>query len=190
MISLYKDLKNVPQINCNIDLLKSMFNLKDNEYFHTILDKENDIWLSEEFENWLARFNLSIKRIEIFHTEPLKTTGWHIDMNPPSDYVKINWVYEKGISYMEWGEEHFNSLPETKITMAGTSYLRLQSDAVDMMCSHHLQGPTLVNVGYPHRVVNEKNSDRWCLSAIVWNKKNNSRLLWDDALKLLENYLI
>lgn len=190
MSPFYKDFNNIPKINCNIDLIRSRFDLKESEYFHTIFDKENHIWLSSEFENWLAKFDLFVKRIELFHTEPNRITGWHIDMNPPRDWIKINWVYENGTSFMEWGQKNTNDVLSNQITMAGTSYVRFESEAVDRKCRHKLIGPTLINAGRPHRIDNNKSSDRWCISTIILKKKELSRLSWIDALHIFRDYLI
>lgn len=190
MCPFYKDFNNVPRINCDINLIRSRFDLKESDYFHTVFDNENHIWLSNDFENWLEKFDLFVKRIELFHTEPARITGWHIDMNPPKDWIKINWVYETGISFMEWGERNTNDPLSNQITMARTSYVRFEPETVDRKCRYNLKGPTLINAGIPHRIDNSKSTDRWCISAIVWKKTDQSRLLWNDALHIFRDYLV
>lgn len=189
MTGFYRDLKNVPTILCNTDLLKSRFNLNPYEYFHRVFDNENSIWLSNEFESWLKQFGLHIQRLEIFHTEPDRVTGWHTDMNPPTDWVKINWVYENGISYMEWAELNVTGPLISRSSPAGTSYVRFEPETTETACRFNLKGPTLVNVGKPHRIDNNKSTDRWCLSAIVWHSDKMCRVLWNDAVEIFRDYL-
>lgn len=185
----YRDLNIPPKINCTVELLNSRFPIDQYTYLHKIFDQENHIWLGEDFESWLSSFDLIVKRIEIFHTESNRITGWHTDMNPPIDWVKINWVFEKGISHMEWVD--FDEIENLKLkkTIAGTSYLRLEDENINPVSRHRLVGPTLINAGKFHRIDNSKNTDRWCLSAIVWNQTENRRVSWDEAIKLFKEYL-
>ena len=190
MAPFFLDLKTSKEIKCNIDLLKSRFNLNSHQYFHRVFDHENHIWLSPEFEQWLSQFGLHIQRLEIFHTEPNRITGWHTDMNPPTDWVKINWVYEEGVSHMEWAELNITSPLISRPSIAGTSYVRFEPETTTTVCRHDLIGPTLINAGLPHRIDNSKNTDRWCLSVIPWHTDRHSRVLWQDAVEIFRDYLI
>lgn len=190
MNQFYFDLKNVPKIQCDLKLLRSRFHIKPNEYFHKVFDHENHIWLSSEFEKWSHQFGLHIQRLEIFHTEASRVTGWHTDMNPPTDWVKINWVYEEGVSHMEWAELNITSPLISRPSVAGTSYVRFEPETTLTADRHHLIGPTLINVGRPHRIDNSKDTDRWCLSAIPWHIDRPCRVLWKDAVELFRDYLV
>ena len=189
MSPFFLDLKTSKEIKCNIDLLKSRFNLNSHQYFHRVFDHENHIWLSPEFEQWLSQFGLHIQRLEIFHTEPNRITGWHTDMNPPTDWVKINWVYEEGVSHMEWADLNVSGPLKSLPSVAGTSYVRFEPETTITVCRHDLVGPTLINVGRPHRIDNSKNTDRWCLSAIPWHTDRQCRVLWQDAVEIFRDYL-
>ena len=176
-------------IKCNINLLKDRFNLDSNQYFHKVFDHENHIWLSEEFEQWLKSLGLHIQRLEIFHTEANRITGWHTDMNPPTDWVKINWVYEEGVSYMEWAELNTQGPLVSRPSIAGTSYVRFEPENTKTTCRYNLKGPTLINSGRPHRIDNSKNTDRWCLSTIPWHSDRQCRVLWDEAIEIFKDFL-
>jgi len=189
MHPFFQDLKVDIPIQCNIDMLKCRFKLSPYQYFHITFDDENQIWLSEKFETWLSQFGLHIQRLEIFHTEPNRTTGWHIDMNPPRDWIKLNWIYETGISHMEWGELNIESLLNSAISSGGTSYVKFESKEVSTICKHSFKGPTLINSGRPHRIDNIKSTDRWCLSAIPWYSDKRCRVGWNDAIKIFRDYL-
>ena len=190
MSPFFHDLKNIPDIKCNIDLLKSRFNLRPDQYFHRVFDYENHIWLSEEFENWLEQFGLHVQRLEIFHTEANRITGWHTDMNPPTDWIKINWVYEEGVSHMEWAELTVSGPLKSLPSVAGTSYVRFEPETTETACRHNLKGPTLINAGRPHRIDNSKPSDRWALSTILWHTDKQCRVLWQDAVEIFKDQLV
>jgi hypothetical protein len=185
----YRNLVNIPMINCNLNLLQSRFNLRSDKYMHKVFDNENHLWLSPAFESWLKNFNLYIPRLEIFHTESNRMTGWHTDMNPPTDWVKINWVYEEGVSHMEWAELNVSGPLKSLPSVAGTSYVRFEPETTKTACRHNLKGPTLINVGKPHRIDNRKNTDRWCLSCILWHTDKKCRVSWKDAVEIFKDYL-
>lgn len=172
-----------------MDLFKSRFDLGPKDYRHEVFDDEHDVWLSKEFANWLKNFNLHVPRFEIFHTETDRFTGWHTDMNPPRDWVKINWVYEEGISHMEWAELNSNEPLISRPSIAGTSYVRFAPETTSTVCRHNLIGPTLINAGRPHRIDNSKDTDRWCLSAIPWHTDRQCRVLWQDAVEIFRDHL-
>jgi hypothetical protein len=190
MDPFFRDFKIKIPINCNTTLLKSKFPVDENTYGHWTSDKENHIWLSEEFEDWLRGLNLHIQRCEIFHTESNRVTGWHIDMNPPRDWVKINWVFEEGTSSMEWSELDPGHPLITKVSVAGTNYVSFDPKKTETKAKKILIGPTLINAGQPHRVDNRKNTDRWCLSTIPWHSDKQCRVLWKDAVNIFQDYLI
>jgi hypothetical protein len=110
-------------------------------------------------------------------------------MNPPQDWIKINWVYEKGISHMEWGNLNIQSAQTSTISAGGTSYVKFVPNEVTAVCRHSLQGPTLINSGIPHRIDNTKSTDRWCLSAIPWYSYKRARISWNDAVQIFNDYL-
>lgn len=189
MNSFFRDLNIDIPIQCNIGLLESRFKLDPYQYFHITFDDENQIWLSEKFETWLQQLGLYIQRLEIFHTQPNRTTGWHIDMNPPQDWIKINWIYETGVSYMEWGDADIEKPLISQISAGGTSYVKFEPNNVRTNYRHSFRGPTLINSGRPHRVSNNKSTDRWCLSAIPWYTDKRCRVGWNDAVQIFKDYI-
>lgn len=49
---------------------------------------------------------------------------------------------------------------------------------------------SLVNVGIPHSTYNPTEEGRWTLCFGVHNKKTKSDLIWSDALKVFEDYIV
>lgn len=190
MYSHFADLKNVPKINCDINLLKSRFDTSPDEYFHKFFHNENAIWLSAEFEDWLLSFGIFVKRCDILHTNRNRLLRWHTDMNPPLEIAKINWVFEEGVSYIEWGDLTGEIPKESTLGAFGKKYLWFEDEMIKTSVTHRVIGPTLFNPGIPHRVDNRKDTDRWCLSAILWYEDRQRNVLWQDAVHRLKNHLI
>lgn len=186
----YFDLKYDQKISCDLESLKKKFPILESEYYHWIRDDMNSDLLGFDFINWLNQFGLIIRRIEIFHTDPMKVTGWHTDMNPPASFTKINWVFEDGISYMEWADLDNSQMLTSKKTMANTTYVSFDPEKTRAIERKHLVGPTLINVGYPHRIINQKETERWCVSCILWDKEKNQRVLWEDALRIFKDFIV
>ena len=189
MYKYFADLKNVPKINCDLNLLKSRFPTSPDEYFHKFFNGENTLWLSRDFEDWLLSFGIFVIRCDILHTNRNRLLRWHTDTNPPLEITKINWVFEEGISYIEWGDIIGDIPTESTPGAFGKNYLGFSDEIVKTSAVHRVVGPTLFNAGIPHRVDNRKDTDRWCLSAILWYRYTTKNVLWHDALDRLKNHL-
>jgi hypothetical protein len=110
---------------------------------------------------------------------------FHVDINPPRDYVKINFIWGSDHHVMQWGESKSFSQPVPALkTVVGTDYLSYHETEIDIKESLTIENPVLVNVGRPHRVLNYSQSGRWCLCLIPRRKKTNQRILFQDALDL------
>ena len=76
---------------------------------------------------------------------------------------------------MQWGEskdpEH---TPEMGYNTAGSPHIIYQPEEIIEKESIYIDKPILVNVGVPHRAVNNGNTGRWCLCLIP--KKDNKRI--------------
>jgi hypothetical protein len=129
---------------------------------------------------------------EIFYTAPHSSTNWHIDTSgytPIFDYVKINIVWGTNKShYMQWGKTIDESyVPEIRYNSAKSPYMFFKPHQIELADSITVDKPVLVNVGVPHRVINDSNLGRWCLCLIP--KKNNQRVAFNEAIELFHEYL-
>ena len=107
-------------------------------------------------------------KINLFTSAPLEKQTIHLDGDPayPEKFrpFAINWVWG-GRTVMEWYTLKTNTLPDPiewqefrYITFDGVDNLLLAQKAT-------LTGPTLVNIAYPHRVINASKERRFCFSA-------------------------
>lgn len=141
---------------------------------------------SSDIRAWLDSLGCVIGNIELFYTIPqCLERVFHIDMDPPRDYVKINFIWGSDQHVMQWGES--KSLSQTlssSKTVVGTDYLSYHETDIDIRESLTIKNPVLVNVGRPHRVLNYRDQGRWCLCLIPRRKKTNQRILFQEALDI------
>jgi hypothetical protein len=129
---------------------------------------------------------------ELFYTAPHSKINWHIDTSgytPIFDYVKINIVWGTDEShYMQWGKViDENYVSDIQYNLATSPYLRFDPSQIEITESITIDKPILVNVGVPHRAVNDSDLGRWCLSLIP--KKNDERIAWNQAIEIFHEYL-
>lgn len=145
--------------------------------------------LTDELYTLLDSINCEVLEAEVFYTAPFSVLPWHIDMNPPADNTKLNFVWGSDNHKMRFGEiADLAALDTTSTTQAGSQYVEFNPTQVnpkDIVC---LNKPALINSGRPHSVINWSNKGRWCLSVIITH--NKQRILFDDAVRLFSEYVL
>lgn len=145
--------------------------------------------LNNEAHNFFSKFNYQVSNVELFYTPPGGILEWHIDMNPPEDFMKINFVWGSESHCMCWGElknpsKHY----ETSITRVSSQYIKLTGLDVFLKKTLFINVPTLVNVGKPHKIYNYGENGRWCLSIILCHQ--GKRIMFADAVNKLSEYVV
>jgi hypothetical protein len=143
-------------------------------------------------DTWFKQNGCTIQVAELFYTAPHSKIKWHIDISgysPLFDYVKINIVWGAEEShYMQWGEMiDEKCVSEIGYNSAGSPHMIFEPEQIEMTESVTIDKPILVNVGVPHRAVNDSDLGRWCISLIP--KKNNNRIAFKQAIKLFHEHL-
>lgn len=190
----YYRLLNIPLECCDFKSLE--FELSQGKTLY-----RNDHWkkpnwsyktpvIFNSYQDWLWNcFECELANIEVFYTAPNSIRPWHIDMNPPADYVKINYIWgDTDGSEMQFGEPITDKTLVTEKTSVGTPYVPYSTNEVEFKTSIHITKPILANIGRPHRVVNHSSTGRWCLCLVLWKDKN--RLLFPQALELFNEYVL
>lgn len=146
--------------------------------------------LTEDFHVWLwDTFKCTVINIEVFYTAPLWRRGWHLDMNPPSDFVKINYAWGDPLkSEMQWGTSITDKPLVSGTTTAGTQYVGYRDDEIVLADKVRFDKPALVNVGRPHRILNYSDQGRWCLCIVPGY--NGKRILFPDAVNIFSEYVL
>jgi hypothetical protein len=142
----------------------------------------------QQAHDWAESLGCEIVNAEVFYTKTKGILPWHVDMNPPGPVSKINFVWGSKDHAMEFSEIKNPDAPKpTYFTKVNSNYISYTDSEITDITSFTLDRPSLINVGKPHRIVNNSDVGRWCLCMIL--KKDNERILWHDALKLLNEYI-
>ena len=159
-------------------------NLSKNKHW----DKLANIFTHDTHELF-SKFDYKILNAELFYTAPLGYLGWHIDMNPPEDFIKINFVWGASSHLMLWGElKNPAKIYQTSRTDVASQYIRLVDNDVVFKESLTINQPVIVNVGIPHKILNRDTVGRWCLSMIITHQ--DRRILFKDAVNTLNEYAV
>jgi hypothetical protein len=148
-----------------------------------------DQYYSLQSRKFFQMFDYELINAELFYTPPFGGLKWHIDMYPPEDFIKINFVWGSTDHVMEWGELKTPGIEMTvSKTEVNTQYALLKDRDVINIVSVKLKECALVNVGRPHRIRNFSSQPRWCLCAILMH--NNQRILFRDAVSAFNEYAV
>lgn len=185
MLKNFYELPTIPLPIADQQFLENRYNFDNIKRGHWIESENLTNFLGEDIIRYLTDKNLTVPKIEIFYTAPYYTTNWHIDINPPVNLAKLNWVFCRGVNFMQWGNTDIDSSDlQSSTNCAGTSYLNCNNKISNVSDQCHIKNAAIVNIGVPHRVINASPYKRWCVSAILWQIFPRSRLSWEDALTI------
>ena len=139
--------------------------------------------ISVEFIDWLSSLNLVLGLTEVFLSIPGTYYGIHQDHDILTDFPKINWVFGKSTSYMNWYTLKTTGVIYTEET---GPYVVYAKEGVELLHSVELKSPSLVQAGVPHNITTLKDY-RWCISTAY--KRNNKLLTYDDMVETLKPFL-
>lgn len=158
-------------------------NIDQNNHWNNLVEVFND-----SAHDFFSKFNYEITNAELFYTAPKRELAWHIDMNPPEDFMKINFVWGSESHSMLWGELKNPSITyETSLTKVSSQYIKLTNTDIFLKKTLFIDNPVIVNVGRPHKIYNYSEKGRWCLSMILCSQ--GRRILFNDAVKALSEYV-
>lgn len=172
-------------------------------YAEELVDPEkNQMWriegndlsrvLSEEGRVWLNSVGCRVDLVEMFYLAPHRGVMWHIDTNvttPVYDYVKINYAHaNNALHHMDWGV--VNRPVEEKIgyNFVGSPHMQFEDIEIDLKDTTTITGPTIVNVGVPHRGLNESDEGVWYCCFIP--KRGSMRLSFAEANETFRQWLL
>ena len=106
-------------------------------------------------------------KINLFTSPALEKQTIHLDGDPayPVKFrpFAFNWVWG-GRTVMEWYQNKNPTLPEV-ISWNEFRYVAFNEQEVEIATRATLSNATLVNITYPHRVINASKERRFCFSA-------------------------
>lgn len=131
---------------------------------------ELDRVLTEAGREWLAMRGCRIDLCEMFYIAPHNRVKWHIDISgttPVYDYVKIN-IVEANTSqwHMDWGREINPGEHKVGYNGVGSPHVLFEDNEIETLDTYTYTGAAIVNVGVPHRAINESDVAIWCCCLI------------------------
>ena len=152
-------------------------------HIHTKIEQSD---LNADLVNFLKDKNIYIYNIQTFSFAPHFVQPIHIDGNG-GNIAKINFLFGGAGSLMQWYREKPNMPHIFKKTPAGTLFQDFSHEQVELLESHTLKFPSLVQVGIPHHIIN-KDQHLICISILLADV--NSNLVSVDEVKLkLEQFI-
>ena len=156
------------------------------------------------FIEWMRSMNIYSEWMEIFYTPPNDVGYIHSDNTCHSDWTKI--IFQVGAkgSTMKWYEAE--SKYKQRISTAITEYVDDAKDRVEdqyhgdvlvaeeknckLLHEAEIGDCSLANVGYLHNSYNPTNERRFVFTYAPNDVTTRKRLLWDDAINRLSDYLV
>lgn len=143
--------------------------------------------INPEIKKILFKLGIYVGWAEIFYRKPGAVCYIHSDV-AVSDITKINWIYNGHQSMMSWYTiNNFDDTYNAKDTSVNTKYVQFSPEEVTLAYSATVSGPTLVQVGAPHTVINPV-EDRYCV-CLCLSDLRGKRLTMAQSQKLLRDYI-
>jgi len=152
-----------------------------------------------KFINWLAERDVGIAHSERFLLSPdsnvskMACLPIHIDVVLPeqSDHiVKINFIYSKEPSYMNW----YKLKPGTPLnpdpTPVNSAYIPISRENAELIYTVKTDRPRLVNAGIPHDIYPPVTAERYSFSFILKRISTQQKLSWDEAIDIFSDCIV
>lgn len=172
----------------NIDFSMLDTNNKTWQEFHKTL-KLNQL-NSPDFVNMLRSLGMKSTWIEVFCTPPNQSGVIHSDNTTWSDWAKIIFQYGAQGSTMRWWESKQTSTVNTKDyapTHHGDVFIAKEENC-DLVYEADVANASLINAGPLHSSYNPTNEKRITVTVALFTL-DGKRVLWDQALHLLDPYI-
>lgn len=176
---------NLPDIKSQIktEYIEELINLQNKEEtrqaFLGFTGKEIPTLAIEVFDK--LGLTPCTRKINLFTSPALEIQSIHLDGGPacPEKYrpFAINWVWG-GRTVMEWFDYDSSQLPEV-IEWEEFHYIRFTENNCKSLQKLTLNGANLVNISYPHRVINASKQRRFCFSIC-----SDELLSWEEINEL------
>jgi hypothetical protein len=190
-------------IDFKVPLLRDPTSLEKykNSHHNVLIEKEHKReLLHPDLLKIFDDLKLKIWLITIFYKLPDESNaegGYniHVDGDPfldadkqLRDVTKINWVFNPGISVMNWYTPKEGIDRGVSTSVVKTYYLKYTRDEVNLEHTYALNNTHIVQVGMPHDVTNVV-EPRLCVS-VALSQQNGKRPTMEESIKIFKDYLI
>ena len=155
-------------------------------YRHMLIDASD---VNPKLVAWFEQLGIKLA-FEAFYTPPYGgKIPIHTDTSELSDVVKVNWTWGAPGSTLIWWEVKDAKYIETFQTEFGAQYLTAKERHCRKLLEVEVKKPSLVNIGAFHSTWNPTEGGRWTLSLPLINADETKRLVWSEALLILQDYV-
>ena len=168
----------------------------DKSAAHNFYDPKNR---NTKFIEWLATKDVEIAHSERFLLTPdagpnkMSCLPIHIDvvLHEQSDHiVKINFVYSKEPSYMNWYKLKPGTALNAEPTPVNSAYIKIDRDNAELIYTVKTDRPRLVNAGIPHDIYPPVTADRYSFSFILKRITTQQKLSWTEAVEIFSDCIV
>lgn len=141
------------------------------------------------FTQWIWGLGLTVTLAQVFYSYPGYRQPIHVDNSDPCSAGKLNWIYGGSNSTMTWYRPIKTKPSAQSQTPLRTVYQYWAEHEVELALRARLtEGPHLVEVGQPHRVINMGPDDRWAVS-VVLGRGRDRRLTLDQLAEVFRPWI-
>ena len=150
------------------------------------------ILVNREFIHWLALAGLTFNQGRFFNSPPNIIYDLHVDGKQETDCVKLNLVFDSTDTKMNWYEPFLGYAGTLQNNTVGEPILYFDKNKCNVLHTAPVNTHCIINGNIVHDLVNGPNNgqSRKCYSLILINFKTHRRLKWEEAVEILNPYLI
>jgi len=132
---------------------------------------------------WSQQHDLNLNGVHLFCAPPRTRQGIHIDGNGEPPLFAINWILTATQSSMTWHRSLIQKVTEGHIDHAYHSWQEHECEEIERFSN--ISGPVLVNAQVPHRVINDTDEWRYCVSV----RFPGSFHTWEQCVEFFMPYI-
>jgi hypothetical protein len=174
---------NIPDYVPSIDISKINTEGLDWIKFHRSIDLES--LNNPKITKWLQSLGLATFWVEQFYTPENDASIIHSDTPNWENWSKIIYQFSAKGSTMRWWSSDNIEIIESSY---GHPFIHAQEKNSKLEYEVEISQPSLLNVGPLHSSYNPTNEKRFTVTIALFYP-DGTRVLWDDALRILKDYV-
>jgi hypothetical protein len=175
-------------LNFPCEFLNKNFNYRKILLKHSKIPIEE--CLSTEILDFFQSLNVEITSTELFFKMPnLLYDTIHTDDAGVSDRARMNYIIEDTNSLMGFFKPKCSDSGYLATGVAGGKPIRYFLSDVDLIYKHTIKKPSIIQTAIPHGILNPYGI-RYSLAIYFLNKRNNSRVQFNESREIFQNYIV
>ena len=152
-------------------------------YYQSLYNKELIGVMHPELLQWCQRHNLTMNSVHLFRAPPMSKQDIHVDGDGNPSLYAINWILSARKSKMIWYQPQKSREVNGHNELVYHSWHEDECDEIERF--EDISVPVLLNTEIPHRVVNDTDEWRFCVSIRFPNEFRN----WEHAVEFFQPFM-